>query len=104
MEKSDRVMSEDYVAGFVPCHLLPHKRPCSLDPFLDPLITEIEDIFINGKCNIVNLLYYKFINPRRMREGYGTCSVINPRPEGYGSRFVVHSFCHLELRSLLRHN
>ena len=31
------------------------------------------------------------INPRRMREGYGTCSVINPRPEGYGSCLVVHS-------------
>ena len=31
------------------------------------------------------------INPRRMREGYGTCSVINPRPEGYGSRFVILS-------------
>ena len=26
-----------------------------------------------------------------MREGYGTCSVINPRPEGYGSRFVIRS-------------
>ena len=26
-----------------------------------------------------------------MREGYGTCSVINPRPEGYGSRFVILS-------------
>ena len=29
-------------------------------------------------------------------------AIINPRPEGYGSCFV--SFCHLELRSLLRHN
>ena len=29
---------------------------------------------------------------------------INPRPEGYGSRLVIHSFCHLELCSLLRHN
>ena len=30
------------------------------------------------------------INPRP--EGYGSRLVINPRPEGYGSRFVVHSF------------
>ena len=32
-------------------------------------------------------------------------SIINPRPEGYGSRFVVHSFCqprYREQRSLLR--
>ena len=38
----------------------------------------------------------------------GSGSVINPQPEGYGSRFVIHSFihsfCHLELCSLLRHN
>ena len=32
--------------------------------------------------------------PRRMREGYGTCSVINPRRmrEGYGTWFVIRSF------------
>jgi len=49
MEKSNRSsVNEVYVAGFVPSYLLPHKRPCCLDPFLDPLITEIEDIFING--------------------------------------------------------
>ena len=43
-----------------------------------------------------------FINPRRMREGYGTCSVIrsfvhsfiNPRPEGYGTCSVIRSFVH----------
>ena len=29
------------------------------------------------------------INPRP--EGYGSRFVINPRPEGYGSRFVVRS-------------
>ena len=51
------------------------------------------------------------INPRP--EGYGSRlvihSFINPRPEGYGSRFVVHSFVHSfcppryrEQRSLLR--
>ena len=28
------------------------------------------------------------VNPRP--EGYGSRFVINPRPEGYGSRFVIH--------------
>ena len=34
------------------------------------------------------------INPWRMREGYGTCFVINPQRmhKGYGTWFVVHSF------------
>ena len=49
MEKKDRSRtSEVYVAGFVPSYLLPKKRPHSLDPFLHPLLSEIEDIFING--------------------------------------------------------
>ena len=29
-------------------YLLPNKMPWSLDPFLHPLITEIEDTFIDG--------------------------------------------------------
>ena len=50
MAKCDRSSTEEvYIAGFVPSYLLPHKRPCSLDPFLHPLITEIEDLFINGE-------------------------------------------------------
>lgn len=50
MEKCERCkVDEVYVSGFVPSYMLPNKRPCSLDPFLDPLITEIEDIFIGGK-------------------------------------------------------
>ncbi len=49
MAKSDRSSTDEvYVAGFVPTYLLPHKRPCCLDPFLHPLIAEIEDIFIHG--------------------------------------------------------
>ena len=39
---------EVYVVGFVPSYQLPKSRPCSLDPFLHPLISDIEDIFING--------------------------------------------------------
>ena len=50
MSKSDRSKtSEVYVCGFVPNYLLPNKASWYLDPFLHPLITEIEDSFINGK-------------------------------------------------------
>ena len=44
------------------------------------------------------------INPRRMREGYGTWFVINPRRmrEGYGTWFVVHSFTPSFVRSVHR--
>ena len=49
MKKADRSHTDEvYVCGFVPCHLLPNKRPCFLDPFLDPLIEEVEEYFING--------------------------------------------------------
>lgn len=40
--------SEVYVVGFLPTYKLPSKAPISLDPFLDPLIQEIEDGFIDG--------------------------------------------------------
>lgn len=36
------------MVGFVPSHMLPRKRPISLDPFLEPLISDIEGGFING--------------------------------------------------------
>ena len=50
MAKCDRSSTEEvYIAGFVPSYLLLHKRPCSLDPFVYLLITEIEDLFINGE-------------------------------------------------------
>ena len=50
MAKCDRYSTDEvYIAGFVPSYILPHKRPCSLDPFLHPLITGIEDLFINGE-------------------------------------------------------
>ena len=42
--KTDQV----YVVGFVPSYQLPKSRPCSLDPFLHPLVSDIENIFING--------------------------------------------------------
>ena len=50
MSKGNRCqVDEVYVFGFVPSYLLPKKRPASLDPFMEPLIREIEDGFINGK-------------------------------------------------------
>ena len=39
---------EVYVCGFVPHYLLPNKMPWSIDPFLHPLVTELEDMFIDG--------------------------------------------------------
>lgn len=49
MAKEDRQkQSEIFVVGFVPAYLLPERRPISLDPFLSPLLDEIEDGFING--------------------------------------------------------
>ena len=44
-----------------------------------------------GKINLCE--FDNLINPRRMREGYGTWFVINPRRmrEGYGTWFVVRS-------------
>jgi len=51
MYKHERAATEEvYVVGFVPSHMLPKKRPNSLDPFLEPLVSEIENIFIEGNC------------------------------------------------------
>jgi len=50
MSKKDRAKNDEvYVCGFVPIHLLPNKRPNTIDPFIYPLIEEVEDLFINGK-------------------------------------------------------
>ena len=49
MTKEDRLkQGEVYVCAFIPSYLLPNKMPWSLDPFLHPLITELEDMFIDG--------------------------------------------------------
>ena len=49
MSKVDRAKTDEvYVCGFVPKYLLPSKMPWSLDPFLHPVIVDIEDSFING--------------------------------------------------------
>lgn len=49
MCKEDRCKAEEvFVVGFVPCYLLPNKRPVALDSFLVPFIEEIERGFIEG--------------------------------------------------------
>ncbi|XP_031549912.1 uncharacterized protein LOC116287378 [Actinia tenebrosa] len=49
MYKKERSSTEEiYVIGFVPSHCLPKKRPNCLDPFLHPLISEAEELFISG--------------------------------------------------------
>ena len=49
MSKQDRANTDEvYVCGFIPAYVLPKKMPWSLDPFIHPLITEIEDVFIDG--------------------------------------------------------
>lgn len=49
MSKVERCKAKEvYVVGFVPSHMLPKKRPISLDPFLEPLIVDIGDVFISG--------------------------------------------------------
>ena len=54
MSKQNRSKhGEVYVCGFVPSYLLPNKMPWSIDPFLHPLITEIEDAFIDGMLYFV---------------------------------------------------
>ena len=44
---------EVYTVGFVPSYDLPDARPNSIDPFLEPLVSDIENGFIEGK--LINL-------------------------------------------------
>lgn len=51
MSKVDRNHSDEvYVTSFVPHAVLPNKQPKSLDPFLEKLVNELEELFINGNC------------------------------------------------------
>ena len=69
MSKSSRCTTDEvYVVGFVPTYLLPNKTPISLDPFLEPLIRDIENGFINGN----SILLYKK-DYRKEYWGRGTC-------------------------------
>ena len=49
MSKLERCHTDEvYVAGFVPNYLLPKQRSNALDPFLEPLLRELEEGFISG--------------------------------------------------------
>ena len=50
MTKEERLQTgEVYTVGFVPSYDLPDKRPNSIDPFLEPLVSDIDNGFIEGK-------------------------------------------------------
>ena len=49
MSKFDRKRTEEvYTLSFVPEFNIPNKQPQALDPYLDPLISELEELFIEG--------------------------------------------------------
>ena len=49
MSKVHRCHTDEiYVVGFIPSYLIPKKRSDALDPFLEPLIRDLEEGFING--------------------------------------------------------
>lgn len=50
MKKEEHLQTgEVYTVGFVPSYDLPDKRPNSIDPFLEPLVSDIDNGFIEGK-------------------------------------------------------
>ena len=52
MAKEERLQTgEVYTVGFVPSYDLPDARPNSIDPFLEPLVSDIEKGFIEGEAN-----------------------------------------------------
>ena len=52
MSKEDRLCTEEiYTVGFVPSYDLPEARPNSIDPFLEPLVRDLEEGFIEGRTN-----------------------------------------------------
>lgn len=56
MTKEERLQtSEVYTVGFVPSYDLPDGQPKSLDPFLEPLISDIEAGFIDYRASCLPL-------------------------------------------------
>lgn len=48
--KEHRLCTEEiYTVGFVPSYDLPDARPISIDPFLEPLVQDLEEGFIEGE-------------------------------------------------------
>ena len=49
LSKKDRCCTDEvYVVDFVPCYKGPNKRTCALDLFLEPLVRDLEDSFMQG--------------------------------------------------------
>lgn len=44
---------EVYTVGFVPSYLLPDRGPNAMDPFLEPLVADLENSFIEGNLAFV---------------------------------------------------
>ena len=54
MTKEERLQTgEVYTVGFVPSYDLPDAQPNSIDPFLEPLVSDSEAGFIEGRINLV---------------------------------------------------
>jgi len=52
MSKEDRFCTEEiYTVGFVPSYDLPDARPNSIDPFLEPLVCDLDGGFIEGRTH-----------------------------------------------------
>ena len=52
MSKEDRLFTEEiYTVGFVPSYDLADARPNSIDPFLEPLVRDLEEGFIEGRTH-----------------------------------------------------
>lgn len=52
MSKQHRLCTEEiYTVGFVPSYDLPDGRPNSMDPFLEPLVQDLEKSFIEGETH-----------------------------------------------------
>ncbi|KXJ21525.1 RNA-directed DNA polymerase from mobile element jockey [Exaiptasia diaphana] len=79
MCKNDRCPAEEiYVIGFIPSYCLPKKRPCSLDPFLDPFISEAEELFISAveSSSATGVKYYFGDNRYHTRHPFDRCNLL----------------------------
>ena len=86
MSKTDRCStSEVYVVGFVPCYKIPNKRPCALDPFLDPLVRDLEDSFMKG----TKVHYARDMGTCTSGEATACCSTMRSRK--------IHKFWNISL-------
>ena len=63
MAKVDRLQTDEvFTVGFVPSYDLPDARPNSIDPFLEPLVREIETGYIEGRQKQIFMRQCKHTN------------------------------------------